>query len=870
MIYLKRALIALLIIVLSLVLSGFLLVYFYEDAVKNYLLTEINKRLNAVVQVKEIKFSVFDAFPLASLEFKDVSIKDAFPKKEQNQGVLFNAAHVYLSFDLMAVFNKKYTVKKISIRDGALNLKVDADGNDNYHFWKSNSDTAQTNFKFGLEVFTMKDLTLNYSNYFNRQFYHVLCNTSEFSSEFSQASFNLEARCDWFVQHLRVEDVELLEAKPLLFDFKIKVTDRLQYFECEQGALTLANLSFGLKGSLRTAGGYSIPDIYLEAKDMNIGTALSLLPASTLSRLKSYEAKGTGTFRSHIYGRMNKTTAPGLDVSFSIHKGELLPENKLAKLSQIELTGHYSNGRSHAEKTSLLVVDHFSALVNQQMLQARLRLDNFEDPYLKLSAEGKCKLADLAAFVRLDTLENLQGALSFKCIFEGRTKQISKAAFAANKVQASGDLELQDVSFRFKHDSLLYKNLHGAFTLEENNLLVNSFSGAISGNDFQADGIFKNFVSYIFLPYQELSAEGRLTSTMIKLDDFISTRKTNKKDTAMASYFDKIHCKINLDIGALKFKRFSCNNLKGQVLIHDKVLRAQELKLLTMEGQVLLDGTLDASRNDSMLLACNAAISHLNVNQLFYQMEDFGQTVLQAKHLKGFVTAEMDFAAILSKEFNVNLDKIVVKGKLKIENGELLDFKPLLALSRFVKINELKRIQFSTLQNEILIRNQKILIPSMEIKSNALNLSIAGLHDFDNRVDYKLTLLLSDLLGKKVKEHNKEFGEEEDDGLGKTKLYISMKGDMMDPKFAYDKAAVKQKIKADIKAEKETLKKMLKEEFGWFKKDSLKTKKESLNNPSNKGIQIDTDDDKPAPEPQQKRKNAFTRLKEKLKADAEE
>ena len=93
-------------------------------------------------------------------------------------------------------------------------------------------------------------------------------------------------------------------------------------------------------------------------------------------------------------------------------------------------------------------------------------------------------------------------------------------------------------------------------------------------------------------------------------------------------------------------------------------------------------------------------------------------------------------------------------------------------------------------------------------------MTCSGIHDFDNMVDYKLQLLLSDMLGKKIKEQDTEFGQVEDDGLGKTKLFLTMKGPVDDPKFGYDKKAVAEKIKTEVKTEKQNLKNLLSAEFG--------------------------------------------------------
>jgi len=176
-----------------------------------------------------------------------------------------------------------------------------------------------------------------------------------------------------------------------------------------------------------------------------------------------------------------------------------------------------------------------------------------------------------------------------------------------------------------------------------------------------------------------------------------------------------------------------------------------------------------------------------------------------------------------------------VQSKFTIEQGELLKFEPMMALSKYIKGADLQNIKFNTLKNTIEIRNRKIFIPAMEIKSTALEMTASGTHSFDNIVDYKIQLLLSQLVGKKVKQMNTEFGTIEDDGLGRTKLFLSMTGPVSNPKIKYDSKGVEQKIVQEVKVEKQNLKTILNKEFGWFKKDSVvktqeppKKKKEEL------------------------------------------
>ena len=61
---------------------------------------------------------------------------------------------------------------------------------------------------------------------------------------------------------------------------------------------------------------------------------------------------------------------------------------------------------------------------------------------------------------------------------------------------------------------------------------------------------------------------------------------------------------------------------------------------------------------------------------------------------------------------------------------------------------------------------------------------------------------------------------EENDPENRRCVFILMTGTVENPIIKYDRKGLKQKIGEDLKAEKHSLKQILKEEFGLFKKDS--------------------------------------------------
>ena len=97
---------------------------------------------------------------------------------------------------------------------------------------------------------------------------------------------------------------------------------------------------------------------------------------------------------------------------------------------------------------------------------------------------------------------------------------------------------------------------------------------------------------------------------------------------------------------------------------------------------------------------------------------------------------------------------------------------------------------------------------------------------------------------KQAKKENNEFGEVADDGLGRTNIFLSMTGTVDNPIIKYDTKGAIQNVKQDLKVEKQTLKSILHEEFGLFKKDSTLCNKKPKTDDTKFIIKWDEDDKK--------------------------
>jgi uncharacterized protein involved in outer membrane biogenesis len=80
-------------------------------------------------------------------------------------------------------------------------------------------------------------------------------------------------------------------------------------------------------------------------------------------------------------------------------------------------------------------------------------------------------------------------------------------------------------------------------------------------------------------------------------------------------------------------------------------------------------------------------IEDMDVNALFSEFENFGQTAVESKHLQGNIFVDAKFKTDLDDKMEVIGNTMNGEIKLKLKDGHLLNFEPLQNISDYVYRN---------------------------------------------------------------------------------------------------------------------------------------------------------------------------------------
>jgi hypothetical protein len=321
------------------------------------------------------------------------------------------------------------------------------------------------------------------------------------------------------------------------------------------------------------------------------------------------------------------------------------------------------------------------------------------------------------------------------------------------------------------------------------------------------NGLFKNIITFLLFENQPVGIEADLRARYLNLDElfvyaFGKEVKSENDNVYEFSISPNVNLNFNCQVSRLQYKRFKAQELRGDLLVKNKVAVSRNINVKTMGGNLSLSGIVDAKNPKAINISSSFKLNGLRLDSIFYVFENFQQTFIQDKHLKGNAFAEVSLDMTLNQNLSLFQETLVADISATIRNGELNNFEPLKALNKYLDDEGLSALRFADLKNDIHIENKTVYIPQMEVRSNVTVLQISGTHTFDQHIDYRIVTPLNSRRKIDINEATGAIEEME----GRAKLYLKIIGTTDNYKVIYDTEAVKKKVIADLKKEVQELK----------------------------------------------------------------
>ena len=804
------------------VLAGFL----YGDKAKQLVVDELNSHLLIKVDVGEIDFSVLRSFPDASVVLRNIATRDGQPAMP----ALLNARSISLRFGIFSLFTGNYNIQSIQINGAAISLWIDEKGQNNFEIWKITNKTSTKPVNFDIKQVHFKNVKFYYRDLQTNVDLAIDLPDINLKGKKQGDVYDLSLNGNLLAERINFQQKEYGFNNEVAVKFNLNINDRDKTGQLNKSTLSVSGVDLSAEGSF----GFGEPPFPLEFKlstaRADVGRLIDLIPENYISGFKAYEPAGQLDAAVNISGSYDKNQLPGIAATFKLRKGSLLH-----KQSGTQLTGIATNGtfKSEKAKKEQLWLEHFEGSTKNGKFKGKLILIDLQNPVIDLALSAKLDLDELGGFVETEGFEHLRGKLTTDMSYKGSTAAGVRSAGAAR-----GTILVAGAGFTHTESGRSVSDLNARMELGNGFVSVDDLSLKSGSTDLKIKGRFQNLMEQFFSKDKPLYFDVEIASSNLDIEDLMAFSASGKQTEARTHLFQPtLSFDVNLNIGHLKYRKFTASEASGKLTLNNQVLKALNVRFKAMDGNIEGSGLLNTRYENKSSVLCDADFRNVNIQRLFYEFNDFGQSSLRSSHLKGRADVQVNFSSMLDASFEVEANSVNALADIEIRDGELLNFEPLQELSRFLDASELKNVKFSTLKNRIEIVRERVIIPEMEVRSSVMNLKGYGSHTFGNEIEYHLNVLLAEI-GRKKSRNQAPVESMETDGSGNTRLFLHLSGTVDHPEFRYDSQAVARKIASDFKNQKQELRKVLRDEFG-------KKKQPSVTEPTKEAkFEVEWDEDK--------------------------
>lgn len=787
----------------------------FREPLKQAALDALQRRMQAEVLIQgPVRVSLLRHFPFASVSFHDVTVGKAgyadYP--------LLTCRELGLLFRPWDLFRQQRTIRQLSFRNSIFTWYQTPDGNNLPH--PGAPDTSDTRFAWTISEAVLTDtriILIHHADSLRLQLYapHLLLTARQ---EYDTLGLH--------VQGLVKQTEAAYHQKHRHWSLPIQLKAALTYSAAADFLLLreldvrLNDLPLKARGVVRFRP--QGPDYTLQCSSnpFRLDQLLEVLgmPQSFFHRLK--HADGSVQFAMLVTGASG--AAPVVQAALQVEDGLIVLKNPECSITRIRAAARFNN----ANKSPAIAQLHVSPLdfyTNGKPFSAYLQLFNGPQPRLSATVKGTLDLPLAAAWLTGNPQPFSNGTIEFSPM---RLQARLSENFSLNSPDAltlRGRVALNQAVINTTYGPLTIER--SDMQVEENQLQLIEARCRLGDSDATLSGTFRN-LNTLFVqapglqkPAAPLQADIALQSSRM---DFSATAltKTSQSSTAGDSAFltiqrlsNRLNGRIACRIDHLVWRRMKLEHLLADIQLGPNILLLKDAAFSHAGGQVQVTGHLTFADLNSIALLLHADGKHLNIRDVFEQHQNFGQAYLTAQHVSGQVSGRLYLTGYW-KNGKWNDSLLQAQASLTVQQGELKYFKPLEALSRFIKLEELRHLRFRTLSNTLLIRNRTIYIPEMDVICNALNIHAGGTYTFDHEVNYRIQLNLLRLLTNRLRPTDYDADAGEETTQGALNLFLTMTGDALNPELRYDKNRVKQKIAADLRAEQQEVRSLLRQEFG--------------------------------------------------------
>lgn len=758
---LKRLFLGLFVLFLLLGAAIFVLITFYKKEIAVILTDNLRTNYGLYLEVEEVDVSLFSNWPQASVKLKNIVVANDPDHKKVVP--LLKAGSLALSLNLENVLKKKFVVNTVSMRDAEVFLIKEADGNRNFEFKKPQSVPGGTApaIDFDVQKISFERVKFGFKNKERGQDIGIDLLDVVVKTKIYADGVKAELKGKTLIDQLlfNPKNGEFLKHTRAALDLQ------LHFINKEKTLCIIPGSSAEIEGhkyqvmSLINLGEKRTLDLKINSKKIKFERVVSLLNPKIRKTLSNFEVLRPLDASILIHVNLGQKEDPvllaeviGEDCDLQIGKSKipysgLYFKGKIISLDSSKQRGDMEHARVEFRNIKGRVYDF--------PFTANVLVTNLQTPSISINASLLLEAKHIKSRISSDFI--LKGTALANIKYSGPTNKLNSQDFLKDPMKLEAYLLFNDFSYKEVDRPYVY-SLSGKASLNNEDLYFDNLKLKTAIATAEIKGHASGFVSYALGYTKGFQASLSAKTPLLDLNPILET-KDNKEATLQQAQGDKSQAavaantkkisqshfefKVNLHADKLLIRKVEASNATLDMHYKDNLLDIHNLHVNTCDGRI----KAKASIKDFNQINSTITVEQVNVNKLFAQFENFGQSAIVSENLKGSISLDAQFKTELTKDMQIKNETMAGEVKLRLKEGHLINFEPVQNLSNFLfKNRDFNDISFTDLTETFKIRGYEMKIEELEIGSNVLNLYVVnGLYNFKGNSSINILVPWSNL-----------------------------------------------------------------------------------------------------------------------------
>lgn len=741
-----------------LLIALILIPIFFKDQIKQLVIDEVNKTLNAKLTMGEFDLTFLSTFPNMTIELNDTKLEgvNKFKGVELANIKQFTANVKFWS----VVSGDQVEIDAIHLEEPTFDVRVLSDGMANYDIVKPDSvktpeqAAEPSNFKLSLKEYSINKANIKYDDQSSDMSMDIKNLTHSGTGDLTADVVDFETTTNMDHITFDMDGVGYLtEVKTdIVMNILMEFTEKTSKFTLKENQFKLNALTFSVDGFYEMLDGYDNMDLKLNASKATFKEFLSLIPAFYQSGYESMISKGNLEMAGVVKGKMDDKNMPGWDFKLNVDKASIKYPDLPGTINNIvvKASSKFAGGEDMDKMT--VDVDKFHADFVGNTIDANLKMRNpMTDPLMISKILAKVDLSTLKKVVPMAEGESYSGKLNADINLNGRMSALDRGDYEAFKAQ--GTLQLMNILYATKdlNDKIAISDM--LFRFSPQNLSLEKMIATTGKSDFQMTGKIDNYMGYMFRD-ELLKGNFNFNSNNLDLDQLMNlvpasestaaVEKTAEPATATEPTLipDNIDFTLNTKINNLRYNGMDIKNVNGAVKMKDEVATLDNLTMNTMGGTVGLQGNYNTKDHTKPKVDFAYSLKEIDIKQLADNFIAVGKLAPIAKFAKGKINSSFSMKSDMTANLEPIYSSLTGLGDFSTNMLTISGFKPLEKMGEALSMNKLSSQTVKDIRAKFQFADGKVTVKPFDVNMGKIKTNISGTTSFEQDIDYAIKMMI--------------------------------------------------------------------------------------------------------------------------------